>query len=569
MNNIINNVTENCIDCGLCVKECKFLQSYGNPKQICNSPEQNQIVFSCNLCGLCTEICPKNLDIPNAFLEIRKNHHQVNGAQKAHRPIRAYQTLNNSGLLSLFHIPEDCETVFFPGCSLTNTRTGIVEKLYNHLIKDDPRIGIILACCNKPNHDLGDNNFSNSFNELISKLKQSGIKKVITACSSCLVLFKTYETELEVESVYEVLALTPPITNKINEIVTIHDSCTTRNATNIHDSIRTLVKHIGGKVVESKYSRANTICCGEGGGATFITPEITSNWNKIRAKENLDKRLITYCTGCQNTINASKKSHILDLLFDKDAAKYQEKNNSSPLSFFHRFCLKHKIKKHSWGKISLFVLVITATIAARIFGLDQELKTEHLQNLITTLQQLPAIIYISGLSLAPVIFLPGFPFVMISGLLYGPYVGFIYAMLGSTIAAAISFLISRYVARSFIERSLGKILDVEKQTKLDNLISKNGWKMVIILRLLPIFPFTPLNYALGITGVSFRHYIVATIIGIAPACALFVIFSNSLWDLIDGGITKNFLIITAGLIAFFIITIVLKNIISKKFLTSP
>ena len=74
---LIKTIAKDCISCGLCVKECSFLEENGTPGEICLAflgrfSDSFNSIFQCNLCGLCQAVCPKKLDCQASFLEIRK-----------------------------------------------------------------------------------------------------------------------------------------------------------------------------------------------------------------------------------------------------------------------------------------------------------------------------------------------------------------------------------------------------------------------------------------------------------------------------------------------------------------
>ena len=81
----------------------------------------------------------------------------------------------------------------------------------------------------------------------------------------------------------------------------------------------------------------------------------------------------------------------------------------------------------------------------------------------------------------------------------------------------------------------------------------HGWKIVVVLRLVPLFPYTPLNYGLGLTNIKFSHYMIATFLGILPACTAFILFSSSLLDLLKGSLSPHFI---AGTFLLFFVSLI-------------
>jgi uncharacterized membrane protein YdjX (TVP38/TMEM64 family) len=121
-----------------------------------------------------------------------------------------------------------------------------------------------------------------------------------------------------------------------------------------------------------------------------------------------------------------------------------------------------------------------------------------------------------GLVIATV---PGTLLGVIAGGLFGAVVGVILISIASTIGAGITFLIARYFARDAVARWLSKN---EKMQRLDELTDKQGMFIVMITRLVPLFPFTLLNYGFGLTKVSFRTYLFWSWLCMLPWTIVFV-----------------------------------------------
>jgi len=136
------------------------------------------------------------------------------------------------------------------------------------------------------------------------------------------------------------------------------------------------------------------------------------------------------------------------------------------------------------------------------------------------------LIYIS----ATVLFLPGSVFTLAGGVLFGPYLGILYNLIGATIGAALSFLIARYVASDWVSNRSGGTLK-----QLINGVEAEGWRFVAFVRLVPLFPFNVLNYALGLTKIRFLEYLVATFIFIIPGGAAYTYLGYAGREAVGGG----------------------------------
>ncbi len=127
------------------------------------------------------------------------------------------------------------------------------------------------------------------------------------------------------------------------------------------------------------------------------------------------------------------------------------------------------------------------------------------------------IAFIAGYALAAVGFVPGSLLTLAAGAVFGVGLGAVYALLGATLGASGAFLISRHVARDAFQRRMAAY---PRFSSIDRAVSRKGWKVVVLLRLSPLFPFTLLNYALGLTRIRFVDFLVASV-GMLPGTLLY------------------------------------------------
>jgi uncharacterized membrane protein YdjX (TVP38/TMEM64 family) len=112
-----------------------------------------------------------------------------------------------------------------------------------------------------------------------------------------------------------------------------------------------------------------------------------------------------------------------------------------------------------------------------------------------------------------VFFLPTTLVCILVALLFGPWRGLPICLAGLGLGISISFLVARYLLREWIERRIG---DTKLFRYLEDHMRREGWKLVVFTRILPINPFAFLNYAFGLTCISFWTFLVASVIGIVP-----------------------------------------------------
>jgi uncharacterized membrane protein YdjX (TVP38/TMEM64 family) len=129
-----------------------------------------------------------------------------------------------------------------------------------------------------------------------------------------------------------------------------------------------------------------------------------------------------------------------------------------------------------------------------------------------------AIAFIALYVVATLAFFPGFILTLGAGVVFGLVQGTIYVFLGASLGAMAAFGVGRYLARDWVAQKISKN---PKFKAIDVAIGQEGLKIVLLTRLSPVFPFTLLNYALGITGVSLRDYILG-FMGMIPGTVLYV-----------------------------------------------
>lgn len=134
--------------------------------------------------------------------------------------------------------------------------------------------------------------------------------------------------------------------------------------------------------------------------------------------------------------------------------------------------------------------------------------------------------FVAGYAVATVAFVPGSLLTLAAGAIFGLGKGTALVLVAATLGACAAFLVSRYVARGLVERRLA---GNERFTAIDRAIGAQGRRIVLLLRLSPIFPFNLLNYALGLTRVRFADYLVASI-GMLPGTLLYVYYGKVAGD---------------------------------------
>jgi uncharacterized membrane protein YdjX (TVP38/TMEM64 family) len=125
------------------------------------------------------------------------------------------------------------------------------------------------------------------------------------------------------------------------------------------------------------------------------------------------------------------------------------------------------------------------------------------------------------------------PIGLAGGILFGPFWGVVYTIFGATMGATLAFLVARYLARDWVAAKLTGT----KLATLDEKVGQQGWKIVALTRLVPLFPYNLLNYAFGLTRISLLAYVSSTFIFMLPMTIAIIYFSANILDLLRGQIT--------------------------------
>ncbi len=187
---------------------------------------------------------------------------------------------------------------------------------------------------------------------------------------------------------------------------------------------------------------------------------------------------------------------------------------------------QHKPLANSKLKYLLIACLVTCLIiVAKQFNL-QDLLYQSVTG-VNSLGTLAPVVFIVIYNIATLLFIPGSVLTIKGGCLFGLLWGSIYVLIAAILGATFAFLIGRYLSRDWVCRQIGKH---PKFQAIDKAIAKEGLKIVFLTRLSPIFPFNLLNYALGVTQVSLKDYILGSI-GMIPGTIMYVYMGSVVTDI--------------------------------------
>ncbi|MEQ9483807.1 TVP38/TMEM64 family protein [Coleofasciculus sp. F4-SAH-05] len=227
-----------------------------------------------------------------------------------------------------------------------------------------------------------------------------------------------------------------------------------------------------------------------------------------------------------------------------------------------KYCFNSKLKLVLIGG-----LVVLMIIANKHFDIRELLQTTL--HWVESLGVLAPIVYIIIYNLATVLFIPGSLLTLKGGCLFGLVWGSIYVTIAAMFGAICAFLIGRYLSRDWVCK---QIEHHAKFKAINQAVKREGWKIVLLTRLSPIFPFNLLNYLFGVTQVSIKDYVLGSI-GMIPATVVYVYIGSLARNLATVNMSNQpttpetqiakWVIRIIGLIATIAVTVYLTHIAKK------
>jgi uncharacterized membrane protein YdjX (TVP38/TMEM64 family) len=208
--------------------------------------------------------------------------------------------------------------------------------------------------------------------------------------------------------------------------------------------------------------------------------------------------------------------------------------------------------------IAFAIFLIAAIYFIRFTSIKNYLTPEAINAMLEKSGIWAPILYIFIYALGICLFVPGLLLTGIGALLFGPYWGFIYIWVGAMIGASGAFFIGRTLGRDFASAMIG-----DRLKKYDDAIGRNGFTVVLYLRLL-YFPFTPMNFGMGLTKVRFRDFFLGTGIGIIAGTFIIAFFIGTLKEVWASGNWSELLSLKVlGSLCLFVFSFFIPMVIRK------
>ena len=217
-----------------------------------------------------------------------------------------------------------------------------------------------------------------------------------------------------------------------------------------------------------------------------------------------------------------------------------------------------------WYKIGIFmILVITILVLNHVFGWSKYLMAQEnidmLKNMVKENFLLASLIYIGSTVIASVLLaVPGVTFAIIAGLLFGPWIGTLLCSIAATLGAVFSFIVGRFFLKDSIKPMAIKNKYLKKWLFSEN--EYNDMFVLMITRLIPVFPYNLQNFAYGTTDMKLSKYTIGTFIFIIPGTAMYTVGAAGFAD------EKNRIIYIAVAVIIAIVVSIIGYLLKKRYI---
>jgi uncharacterized membrane protein YdjX (TVP38/TMEM64 family) len=209
--------------------------------------------------------------------------------------------------------------------------------------------------------------------------------------------------------------------------------------------------------------------------------------------------------------------------------------------------------------LALLAFIVASVLIVRFTPVKSYLTREALGQALESAGYWAPILFILVYTAGICLFVPGTLLTALGAAIFGAYMGFLYVWVGAMLGASAAFWIGRTLGREFAAALIG-----EKLKKYDEAIERNGFATVLYLRLI-YFPFTPMNFGMGLTRVRFRDYVSGTGLGIIVGTFIFTFFVGTVRDVWVSGNWGDLLSVKVFFsVALFVFSFFLPKIIQKR-----
>ncbi len=322
-----------------------------------------RLMSTSNLTGICKEVCPVEIDLDGYILEGRKSMHSQGKVPWAFHDFwirdMDHADSHKSQIAKTPLGEEGCKVAYFPGCQLSASRPGLVDKSYSYIKSKEPCAGLLLRCCGVPAEWAGmEDLHANKIGEIRQAWEEMGSPLIILACPTCGKKFQEFLPEIPTIFIYEWMVEkgidSEGCLKDASEIqrYSVFDPCSTRHMPKVQEAVRILLGGLGIPLEELPFSKDKANCCSFGGQPAIADPD----YQKFVAKKRIEEGecpYITYCVNCQDVFVAEGKEslHLLDLFFTNSEDKGEIRDRYTETQRRrNRESLKRDLLERHWGE---------------------------------------------------------------------------------------------------------------------------------------------------------------------------------------------------------------------------
>lgn len=210
--------------------------------------------------------------------------------------------------------------------------------------------------------------------------------------------------------------------------------------------------------------------------------------------------------------------------------------------------------KNIFKFILLIIILITGFVVIRILGINH-VNSSVIRDFILSFGWKAPILYIVLYTIRPIFLFPASLLSLTGGLTFGPVYGTCYDMVGASLGAYLSFFLSRKLGMETVQKWTNN-----RFKKIDYEIEEHGFRTIIFLRLIPLFPFDGVSYAAGLSKVRFIDFALGTTLGIIPGAFAY----NFLGSTLHNPFSQKFYIALAYMAILIIIPLLYKKLHKRK-----
>lgn len=214
-----------------------------------------------------------------------------------------------------------------------------------------------------------------------------------------------------------------------------------------------------------------------------------------------------------------------------------------------------KNKKNAFRLIVLIILVIATAVLLNKYNFLKGYGPNEIKEYIQGKGAMAPIIYVVALTLLPLLLFPDSVLVIAGGMIFGLWEGVVLTSIGSLLGGIIAFIISRVLGKAVVKKIIKRDIVI-----FDNKGTKSAFFLILILRLIPLFPFKIVSYSAGFTDMKLKEFSLATVMGSLPG----IIVYTNLGDKTTKLGTIEFYISIGLVVLLFAVSLILKKVLQQK-----